>query len=93
MCVLQIWTCLPKPFKIKLGVELAFQGQCFCKKNNIGKSNQRWFVLGTSFWRFRKTASAQVSKTWVEKLMDFLGQARISRLFAKHFLVGQWGKI
>jgi len=25
--------------------------------------------------------------------MDFLGQARISRSFAKHFLVGQWGKI
>ena len=25
--------------------------------------------------------------------MDFLGQARIARSFAKHFIVGQWGEI
>ena len=30
--------CLAKPFEIKLGLELNFQGHHFCNKNNIGKN-------------------------------------------------------
>jgi hypothetical protein len=47
--VFRIWACLTKPFEIKLGLRMSFQGHCFCKKSNIEKAKRCLFVKNHVF--------------------------------------------
>ena len=83
--VFRIWVCLAKPFEIKLGLRMSFQGHCFCKKSNIEKAKRCLFVKNHVFRVFENPLLQKYTRSCSKNRCKFQDRLKYQQLLQTIF--------